>query len=53
MKPEEVFKLFREERETRLASYKLEVENILTSVSDENMPAPGFHEGIVIDLNEI
>ena len=53
VKPEDVFRLFREERESRIEIYKSYVDEILDSVPDENMPAPGFHEGIEINLDKI
>ena len=38
----EVFKLFREERETRIETYKSGVQDVFDIIPDENVPAPGF-----------
>ena len=48
-----LFEIFREDRESRIEKYKVEIENIISSVPDENAPAIGFHEEIEINLDEI
>ena len=48
-----MFELFRCVRETRIKSYKTETENVLDIIPAENMTAPGFHEGLEINLDEI